>query len=192
MFDRKTEIRRTAARLFRKKGYGAVSVRDIAEGVGIKAASIYNHFASKQDLLCDLLLTPARLFTAGMQAVKLSALDSPAQLRALIQLHVRLAVESTDAVALLTAEWTHLEGEARSEFFRLREEYENDFTAIIERGKAEGFLKSEADTEIIVFSLLSTLRWLPSWYGRRKNLNVSKLEGEISKTLLEGIVKPNE
>jgi AcrR family transcriptional regulator len=36
--------------LFALKGYSAVSMRDIAEKVGITAAALYNHFASKEDL----------------------------------------------------------------------------------------------------------------------------------------------
>lgn len=37
--------------LFAEKGYDTVSVRDIAKAAGIKAASIYNHFKSKDEIL---------------------------------------------------------------------------------------------------------------------------------------------
>lgn len=36
--------------LFATKGYGSVSMRDIADSIGIKPASLYNHFASKEAL----------------------------------------------------------------------------------------------------------------------------------------------
>lgn len=39
-----------ALRLFSDRGYEGVSMRDIASAVGIKAASIYNHFKSKEDI----------------------------------------------------------------------------------------------------------------------------------------------
>lgn len=39
-----------AAILFAHRGYAAVSVKDIAERVNIKPASIYNHFDSKEEL----------------------------------------------------------------------------------------------------------------------------------------------
>ena len=44
-----------AAELFAERGYSNVSVRDIADNVGIKQASIYNHYASKREILDDLL-----------------------------------------------------------------------------------------------------------------------------------------
>ena len=44
-------ILNAAVSLFSDRGYCRVSMRDIAQEVGIKAASIYNHFPSKSDIL---------------------------------------------------------------------------------------------------------------------------------------------
>ena len=48
--DRKTEIINVAAQLFKEKGYSAVTMRDIAQAMDIKAASLYNHIKSKQEI----------------------------------------------------------------------------------------------------------------------------------------------
>ena len=48
--DRKTEIITVAAQLFKEKGYSAVTMRDIAQAMNIKAASLYNHIKSKQEI----------------------------------------------------------------------------------------------------------------------------------------------
>ncbi|HWT75963.1 MAG TPA: TetR/AcrR family transcriptional regulator [Mobilitalea sp.] len=45
------KIMETAAKLFAKQGYDGVAVRTIAEAVGIKESSLYNHFRSKADIL---------------------------------------------------------------------------------------------------------------------------------------------
>jgi AcrR family transcriptional regulator len=47
----KEKIMNAAIKLFSDNGYDKVSMRDIAGEVGIKAASIYNHFPSKEDIL---------------------------------------------------------------------------------------------------------------------------------------------
>ena len=47
----KTKIFDTAIRMFAADGYDNVPLRTIADAVGIKAASIYNHYGSKQQLL---------------------------------------------------------------------------------------------------------------------------------------------
>ena len=49
-------ILHTSLRLFSKRGYDGVSMRDLAAEVGIKAASIYNHFSSKDEIFNSLLL----------------------------------------------------------------------------------------------------------------------------------------
>lgn len=44
-----------AIELFADKGYNRVSIREIAQTVGIKGSSIYNHFASKEAILDEVL-----------------------------------------------------------------------------------------------------------------------------------------
>lgn len=52
----KEKILYTAIELFAQKGYSSVSMREIAGRVGIKAASIYNHFKNKEFILEEIML----------------------------------------------------------------------------------------------------------------------------------------
>lgn len=51
----KQEIMEAALDLFSVQGYEATSVSQIAEAVGIRKASMYSHFASKQEILDALV-----------------------------------------------------------------------------------------------------------------------------------------
>ena len=53
----KQEILETALDLFSRQGYEATSIAQIAEAVGIRKASMYSHFASKQEILDALAQT---------------------------------------------------------------------------------------------------------------------------------------
>ncbi|MBB2183944.1 TetR/AcrR family transcriptional regulator [Lachnospiraceae bacterium MD1] len=53
--ETKERIMMKALMLFSDRGYDGVSMRDIAAEVGIKAASIYNHFSGKEDIFSCLL-----------------------------------------------------------------------------------------------------------------------------------------
>lgn len=53
--DTKNKILDTATELFALKGFRAVSMRDIAKAVGIKTASIYYYYESKDALMDDIL-----------------------------------------------------------------------------------------------------------------------------------------
>ena len=191
MISRKEEIKKAAARLFRKRGFKATSMRDIAEAVGIKAASIYNHIKSKQELLSDLLMEIATIFTKEMETIQNTSLNAQQKLERLIALHVRLTIEHTDAIALIAGEWVHLEATEKQQYITLRDDYESHFTAIIEQGKTEGLFKN-IDTEIILFSTLSTLRWLYSWYSRNRSFNPIELEQQITACLMNGFLTVND
>lgn len=65
----KEKIVETALELFSQRGYGGVSIRDIAREVGIRESSIYNHFQSKRavfDAIVDLCVQQSeRYFREG-------------------------------------------------------------------------------------------------------------------------------
>jgi len=58
----KERIMLAAVKLFAAKGYAAVSVRDIAEAVNIKKASLYNHFESKEALFIEIVETVKNVY----------------------------------------------------------------------------------------------------------------------------------
>ncbi len=188
MKSKREIIKDCAARLFRKKGYKATSMRDIAQEVGMEAASLYNHISSKQEIFQELLMSMARLFTQGMADINSSSHRSIVKLEKLISMHVRFAIDYTDSISLITNEWVHLEGEALQEFTQLRDQYEKQFELIIEDCIKDGDF-SPIDPEIALFSILSTLRWLYSWYSRQKNINAVELEKEMIHCLIDGLRK---
>ena len=188
MLSKKQEISNCAARLFRKKGYKATSMRDIADAMDMKAASLYNHISSKEELFCELLLKMAHHFTKGMTDILEASLSTSEKLERVILLHVKLTIEHTDAISLVAGEWVHLPQSALNESITHRETYEKEFRAIINQGKKEGLYK-DIDTDIILFSILSTLRGLYSWYSKNKNYNSIELEKQMVNCLTSGILK---
>lgn len=55
MRDTKEKILNEALALFSVKGYDGVSMSDIADVVGIKAASIYKHYSGKEDIFSTIV-----------------------------------------------------------------------------------------------------------------------------------------
>ncbi|MFI6868227.1 TetR/AcrR family transcriptional regulator [Nocardia sp. NPDC050406] len=75
----RAEILDAAAELFTTHGYGSTSTRSIADAVGIRQASLYHHFAAKDDILDALL---AETITAALElAERLAGLPEPAAVR---------------------------------------------------------------------------------------------------------------
>ena len=96
-------------------------------------------------------------------------------------------MRNSDALACLNNDWMHLAPAELSYFIKMREDYEEYFRSIIVNGIANGEIKN-LNTEVIIFSILSTLRTLYLWYGKKKSLNPSILKSNMKQVLLTGIV----
>jgi hypothetical protein len=90
-------------------------------------------------------------------------------------------------MASLNNDWMHLE-EKLEYYLKLRSDYENDVRVIIK----EGILKKEiadVSVDVILFSMLSTLRSLYLWIPKKDDLNPEKLTKDLSKVLISGMDK---
>ena len=185
--DRKTEIISIAAQLFKEKGYSAVTMRDIAQAMNIKAASLYNHIKSKQEILVLIIIEIAEEFTSTILQIVNSNETSIQKLEKVIQLHIDITLRNSDALACLNNDWMHLADTELTYFIKMREEYEEHFRTIIKTGIAHAEIKN-LNVEVIIFSTLSTLRTLYLWYGRKKSPNAEILKSNMIEVLLNGIV----
>lgn len=184
--SRRIEILEKAAHLFHKRGYAATSIRDIAREMGMESASLYNHIKSKQEILQSFLIPLAKQYTKSIHEINAAPLTSIEKLERIIASQVRITIENTDGVSLIPNEWVHLDGDALGEFIEMRNEYEQVFKAIFEEAINDGFIRP-VNIEIASFSILSTLRWLYSWYSKNKNINTLELEKELVINLIGGL-----
>ncbi len=185
--DRKTEIITVAAQLFKEKGYSAVTMRDIAQAMDIKAASLYNHIKSKQEILVLIIIEIAEEFTTTMNEVVNSNETTIKKIERIIQLHIDITLRDANALACLNNDWMHLADAELTYFIKMREDYEENFRTIIKKGIEDGEIKN-LNLEVIIFSTLSTLRTLYLWYGKNKSPNPSVLKSNMIQVLLNGIV----
>lgn len=184
---RKDEIIKTAAKLFKHKGYSAVTMRDLAKAMGIRAASLYNHINSKQDILKEIIISLAEEFTEGMKMIKNSPGTSIQKIKEIIKLHVNITSKNTFGMASLNNDWMHLE-EKLEYYLKLRSNYEDEFRNIL----IEGINNNEivdSNVDVILFSILSTLRSLYLWIPNKEDLNSEELAQNLSDVLINGINK---
>ncbi|WP_103071538.1 TetR/AcrR family transcriptional regulator [Aquimarina sediminis] len=185
--SRKQEIINAASILFKEKGYSAVTMRDLAKAMGIKAASLYNHIQSKQEILSTIIIELAEEFTTGMSKIIDSDNSALQKMENIIALHIDVTLRNADGLASLNNDWMHLEEENLQYFEKMREDYENNFRSIVKKGVDKGEIKA-CSIEIMVFSTLSTLRTLYLWYPEQKNIDSDILKRDMISVLLKGVV----
>ena len=69
----------------------------------------------------------------------------------------------------------------------MRKDYENNFKAIVKQGIANGEIKNY-NLDVIIFSILSTLRTMYIWYNKTNALGPKSLSDNMVKVLINGIV----
>lgn len=185
--DRKEEIFETAAQLFGERGFNAVSMRDLAEALGIKAASLYNHIDSKQELLSTIIISVAETFTEGMNEIISSKKSTVEKLNEVIESHVNITVKHSKALTSLNNDWMHLKEPDLTYFLDMRASYEENFRKILKHGVKKGEIKA-LHIEVMLFTILTSLRTLNQWYSKKQGIDPDELAEQMRQILLQKII----
>jgi TetR/AcrR family transcriptional regulator, cholesterol catabolism regulator len=188
--SRKEQIFRTAAELFREKGYVASSMRDLAQKLGIEAASLYSHIRSKEEILHNICFDMAAEFRKSLEEVeKQGNLTASERLRRGIIGHVQVMARDLTASAVFMNEHRHLSQPYLRDFLLLRINYINRFKAIIEDGVRSGEFKSTIDKKLAVMTLFSSFNWMPQWYEPGGAIDSVELGRQLNDMLVNGLKK---
>jgi len=185
---RKDVIIAKAARLFREKGYSASSMRDLAEEVGVEAASLYNHISSKSEILQEICFKVANKFMSHIDAIDNSDRDSIAKIEAVLRFHVQQMVHHYEEVYVGDREWKHLIDPYLSNYQNQRRTYRQRIALIIEAGIRKGEIK-EIDAPTAVLIMLHAVSGIESWHRSRKKISAELLEDNMVTILIDGLRK---
>ena len=177
-----------AAELFRKKGYTAASVRELAESMGIEAPSLYNHIGSKAELLQEICFEVAKDYTAHMEEVLKSPLTPSKKIANIIRFHVRKLSTDFDKVFVSEHEWKRLPKTYLEQFLAQRKMYEKNMINIVEEGIAKNEFKKLLPS-IAVLAILSAVRGLELRQRHKNEFTIEQLEDTMIQHLLHGIIK---
>lgn len=172
-----------AAKLFKERGYAGTRQEDIADAAAIKAASVYYHFSSKEELMGEVLDQGiSRCFDAVTASV--DALGPEASLRARLQAavaaHLDMLLRHGDYTAANIRSFGQVPEPIRRRHWPLREAYGDYWRGLLESGQRSGELKRDADLSLLRMLLLGSLNWAIEWYDPRR-----KTADEIAVTVVE-------
>jgi len=169
-------IRTAALALIARHGYEALSMRRLAEEVGLGAAALYRYFPTKQAILFGLLESHMRELLAAWARTRLPATrPAPERLERFTRFHVRHHLPRPEGVFLSYMELRSLEPENFARIEALRRAYENDLAAIFEAGRAEGTL-AVAAPRIATRAVIAMLTGITTWYRADGPLSADAIE----------------
>jgi AcrR family transcriptional regulator len=151
----------TAGRLFREHGFDAVTMEAIGAAAGISGPAVYNHFASKADLLAAVLDRGRETLRLGL-AQALSGAGTPeAALEPVVRSYVLPALRPDGLPGLLFSEARQLSERQRDAARRTQREYVDEWARLLPVGQAEGRVVVHA-----ALALVNSLALIPHLHSR--------------------------
>ncbi|MFZ1798962.1 MAG: TetR/AcrR family transcriptional regulator [Chitinophagaceae bacterium] len=186
--SRKELIMRSAASLFRQKGFKAASMRSLAENVGVEASSLYNHIHSKSAILKEICFEVAGVFFTEMQYIEGSESTALQKTESLIRFHIRQMIENFETVYVSDREWRYMQEPFLSQFREQRRAYRKRFAQIIQGGIDTGQItKIDAATAVLI--MLHAIGGIEAWHRSRNKISAQELEENMLSILINGLQK---
>jgi AcrR family transcriptional regulator len=187
--SRRAEICRTAARIFRDRGFDATSVSDIARALRMTKAGLYHYFDSKEALLFEIM-------TFGLERVHEEVMipakrirDPEARLRQIVINHARITTRAQGAVAQLFDETPALSPAARKAVKEKERRYVQLIRDTLAELRAAGRL-GNVDPTVAAFSIIGMILWFPRWFRQGGRLTSEEAARNIANLALAGVLRP--
>lgn len=187
---RKTQIMHVSLKMMRKLGYQGTSMRDIASGMKMEAASLYNHISGKEEILAETCFHMAERFLTGLAEVNDIYFNPVEKLSLAVKNHVHILTENTHAGWVFVHEWRHLGEDNRKQFVALRDAYEKGFTTILKQGEDEGMFQ-DVNNKFAVLTILASLNWVVEWYNPEGGMTPEQIADKLTEFILSGLKKDN-
>jgi AcrR family transcriptional regulator len=152
-----------AAHVFRKRGFGGATVREVAQAAGMLPGSLHYRYPSKEALLLDLMERAlTRVMAAAREAVG-AARDPVERLRLGIRAHLEALLSGDDDFYVLLYDWRSLEGAAVQGMLRLRARYEALWDDLLRDALRAGGARPGVDAELLRQFWLGAMNWVAQW-----------------------------
>lgn len=178
-------IQNAAVRLFSRSGYAAVSMREIAAEVGVRAGALYLYTPDKQTLLFDLMR--AHLETLQDAWKKAKSGDTPMErLKVFVEFHVDYHFDLRDEVFISYMELRNLSDENFRIIQKLRRSYENELQEILSDGLQAGDFRFE-DVRVTTMALLAMLLGYLTWFrgdGRLGKEDIRRIHWDLAREMV--------
>lgn len=173
--DVKQVIVESALRQMGERGYHGTTMREIAEGAQITVASIYHHFSSKQEILQDITVHALEDTLAMTRGAALRAGPAPLdQLQAMVRVWTVYHASFRDQGIVTATELRSLDLTGRRLIVTLRDQQEQIFRDVVQRGVDEGAFLTRFPVDA-VRAIITTGQQVCTWFRPDGPLTAAEL-----------------
>ena len=162
--NRRADLIRVAARLFREKGFDGTTIRDIAHAVGMRSGSPFYHFANKHELLMAVMEEGLRLGLDRIHAALADTALTPAErFQTLVRTHYGILHDTgSDFIPVMLHDWHALPAQYKRRIIELKDRYDAAWQRTLDELHAQGLLR--ADAKLARLMILGAINFSVTWY----------------------------
>jgi AcrR family transcriptional regulator len=172
--NRRADLIRVSARLFREKGFDGTTIRDIAAEVGMRSGSPFYHFKNKKEILAAVM---EEGLVAGLEATEkiMASTQSPREkFRTLVRSHLETVLaEGHDFIPVLLYEWRSLPPDLQARIIELKDRYDLQWQHMLNQLKQAKLIRN--DGKVARLLLLGAINYSAQWYKPGKGLSLDQL-----------------
>jgi AcrR family transcriptional regulator len=183
---RLTEVVDAAARVFARRGYHGASTQDIADILGIRQASLYYYFDSKEAALEAVIGTAVEDYAARAADIARQSIPAAQKVELLIRAHLAPMVERVEYSRVFLGERRFLSQPARKRMRGMELRYERTIQKVIEQGIRSQEFRPDLDARLASLALLGLGNSAAAWFGREPGVTFERIARCYAELLIRG------
>jgi AcrR family transcriptional regulator len=184
------EVLDVAATIFAEKTYAGASTRDIAERLGVRQASLYYYFPSKEAALAAICEHGVKDFISNLQAITTGPASAADKLRAAIANHLAPLRRHPDAdyVCVFIRHRRELPNGPRQVIAALAHAYQELIMRLFEEGIAAREFRADLDPKLATLALLGLCNSVITSRGVPRSSTIDAMIEEYARIVIGGVV----
>jgi AcrR family transcriptional regulator len=182
--NRRDELLRVSARLFREKGFDGTTVRDISSAAGMHSGSPFYHFKTKQDILVAVM---EQGLAEGLRRLQeAAATTGSAERRFVCMVRAQIGTileDGNDFIPVLLYEWRSLTEANRRRIVALNDRYDALWQTVIDELKRDGHLPG--DPRLVRLLIIGAVNWTGRWYRTNGRFSLDEIAEATARLFLQ-------
>jgi AcrR family transcriptional regulator len=172
---RSAEIIAAAAKVFAQRGYHGASTQDIADVLGMRQASLYYYFDSKDAALEAVCASGVEDYAVRALRIARGPGSAADKVAKLVFQHLAPMAERIDFTRVFLGERRFLPQPARRRIRAIERRYERIIERVIEQGVDTEEFRADLDPRMATLALLGLGNSAAAWYGREPGATLERI-----------------